>query len=850
MIATGREQIVSHNSGLLFKRPRVDALLDSALQNRVVAVVASSGWGKTSAVSTYLHEYNKEAIWLQLSDSDNMPSVFWEHFTSAIAAMNPEFAVRIAKAGFPFTFGRHLLLGELVEDAARPRTKYLLVVDDLHKITNEEVLSFIKRIADNPPTHVNLVVLTRECNYPGAEWLLSYPDIARIDAEDLRFTKNEMADYFEKREVTISPEQLSRLFEDTKGWPWMVSLAVRLTSERPDDIEYVSSAMKQTIANIIKGQIIDSITPEQRRILIKLSLIGYLSIDLVIQVEGGLETLREVARKHTLVRFDARMLAYRIHDSLREYLRNEQSELSEEERLELLRIAAEWSLANDRKMIALFYYEQMNDYKSIVDLCYTMPVAIHFDMADNLLRIFTEMPPDALDQIPSTRVVHTRILLSLGRLKEAEVLLRSYIADLESRPPSPAISRILLGLNNNLGFLGMMTASTTHVYDFDVYFAKADSYLESSGFIARGPITNGPVGSYVCIIRDPSKGEPENYVNALERAIPHAIRTMNGCLYGLDDLARAEIAYFKCEMPDCERFALQALAKAREREQYAIENRALLYLLSYYLQAGKYTKIKEVLQQIEEQVDSSDSVSDQAIREAITGWYYATIGEKDKVANWLKSTLTTGRAESYVAGVEEFARTNYQLLEKNYSGLLALVDSMPEDFGVKKYLFGQIFVLTVKAVCHYNLKDKEQAFSELKSAWELSAPNGLDMGFIELGNNMRSLAGAALKADCGIPTEWLEMIRSKATSYAKRISFIRSQYRDENNPRGDVALTPRELEVLEDLSHGLSRSEIAVTRDISINTVKVMMQIIYDKLGAENNIDAIRIALKNGLLEE
>jgi LuxR family maltose regulon positive regulatory protein len=850
MAATNDTRVLPHDSDLLFKRPRVSALIDSALQNRVVAVIASSGWGKTCSVSAYLHEYDKKAIWLQLSASDNMPSVFWEHFTSAIAAMNPEFALKISAAGFPFTFGRRLLLEELIEDTTRPRLKYILVIDDLHKITNEEVLWFIKRIGEAPPSHVSLVVLTRECNYPGAEWLLTFPDMGRIDAEDLRFTKNEMIDYYEEKGISISPDEISRIFEEAKGWPWLTSLAARLATEHPDDIEYVSTAMKQTIANIIKGQLIDEITPEQRRMLIKLSLIGHLSVDLVSQIEGGLETLREVSRRHTLVRFDARMLAYRIHDSLREYLNKEQGELSNEERYGLLKIAAEWSLAHDRKMIALFYYEQMNDYKSIVDLCYTMPVAIHFDMAENLLRIFNEMPPEALDQIPSTRVVHTRILLSLGRLKEAGVLLRSYIADLESRPPSPAISRILLGLNNNLGFLGMMVPSTTHSYDFDVFFAKADSYLESSGFIARGPITNGPVGSYACIVTDHAEGEPDKYIDAMARSIPHAVRTMNGCLYGLDDLARAELAYFRCAMPECERFALQALAKARERGQYAIENRALLYLLSYYLQAGKYAKIKEVLQQIEEQEDSSDSLSSQALRESMTSWYYATIGEKDKVANWLKSTLTTGRAESYVTGVEEFARINYQLLEKNYFGLLALVDSMPENFGVKKYLLGQIFVLIVKAVCHYNLKDKDLAFAELKAAWELSSPNNLDMGYIELGNNMRSLAGAALKVDCGIPTEWLEMIRSKSTSYAKRISYIRSQYREENNQRCEVALTPRELEVLEDLSHGLSRSEIAIARDISINTVKVMMQIIYEKLGAENNIDAIRIALKSGLLEE
>jgi DNA-binding NarL/FixJ family response regulator len=56
-----------------------------------------------------------------------------------------------------------------------------------------------------------------------------------------------------------------------------------------------------------------------------------------------------------------------------------------------------------------------------------------------------------------------------------------------------------------------------------------------------------------------------------------------------------------------------------------------------------------------------------------------------------------------------------------------------------------------------------------------------------------------------------------------------------------VHLSPRETAVLNDLYHGLSRSEIAASHDLSINTVKMVLNTIYAKLGVDNLADAIRV---------
>ena len=61
-------------------------------------------------------------------------------------------------------------------------------------------------------------------------------------------------------------------------------------------------------------------------------------------------------------------------------------------------------------------------------------------------------------------------------------------------------------------------------------------------------------------------------------------------------------------------------------------------------------------------------------------------------------------------------------------------------------------------------------------------------------------------------------------------------------------LTPRELEVLQLLSDGLSNKSVAERLGISDQTVKFHVASISSKLGASNRTDAVRLGLRRGLI--
>jgi DNA-binding NarL/FixJ family response regulator len=77
-------------------------------------------------------------------------------------------------------------------------------------------------------------------------------------------------------------------------------------------------------------------------------------------------------------------------------------------------------------------------------------------------------------------------------------------------------------------------------------------------------------------------------------------------------------------------------------------------------------------------------------------------------------------------------------------------------------------------------------------------------------------------------------------------AFTARQIREDDE--FEEPLTPREIDVIELLAEGLSNKAIAVHLGISDQTVKFHIASIYGKLGAANRTDAVRRAVRRGLI--
>jgi LuxR family maltose regulon positive regulatory protein len=854
---------LSSNNQIYLERPRIDALLERVVQTPLVTVIAGAGYGKTYAVYSFLRKYKAQTSWLQFSERDNIASRFWENFIAGVSLSNPKAAFRLAKADFPETerqFERYL---RIPLEEVDPGARIFFVYDDCHLIQNPAILRFLEKSVSTPFPCITSILISR--NEPPINTIkfLSKGMLGQITEEDLRFTREEMAEYFRIQDIKPSPETLSSIYHDTEGWAFAIHLAGLSLKNVPPGASYVPQAMRTNIFMLIESEIMSVISGAMQRFLIKLSLIERLFLDLLNDIAGDPELIKQMHNIDSFVRFDTYQNEYHIHHLFLDYLKTRQDEIPEDEKKEVWVKTAAWCEANNQKMDAINYYEKAGDYDRLISTCNDIPMMLPTRTAWMLLEIFNKAPPEVYETNPLIYTHRLRIAMSLGMLEQAEKETLDAIARFEALPPTPGLHRNLAICYGNKGFIRLLLAPYAGDYDFITDFERCAWHgKQSGGRIVPKPLSMLHVGSFLCRVNSPEQGAIERYINALEAIAPLTIEPLGGMEWGVDTLAKAEFAFFKENLAEAEQFALETIKRAREWDQYEVENRALGYLVRIYLARGNWEALQNVLKQLDALLDKPGFVNRFTFHDIVLGSYYARIGRTDKVASWLKNDFEGSDLNSMHLELEVLVKARCHMVDRRYPAALAtlsIVANRSNSYDAGDFLFGRVIAKAIEAVCRYRSHDKNGAFVALERAYNLAAPNGLDMPFVEMGKDMRSLLEAVLKdkdpAGITIPRRWLEKIRLGASAYAKKLFAIAAQYQaagERNAARSDtgvqVTLSRREKEVLTAILQGMTRMEIAAQTSLSANTIKSITRSVYNKLGALNKADAVRIAASMDLI--
>ncbi|GHU87682.1 hypothetical protein FACS189476_03500 [Spirochaetia bacterium] len=855
---------------IYLERPRIDQLLEKALESRTIIVTAGAGYGKTRAVYSFLKKYNHLTVWIQLSERDNAGSRFWENFTAAVGAISAETAARLTEMGFPETerqFERCLTIPR----ALIRSVKYIFVYDDFHLIQDKKVLRFMEHSIGTPFPNITSILISRNKPAIKTSALVSRRIAAQgeliaaqLTEADLKFTPEEMGEYFRIQNIRTSPQIAAAVYRDCEGWAFAIHLAGLFLKNTPPGRGsadaghgYVPRVIRSNIFKLIETEIMGFLTPQLRKFLVKLSLVDHLPWELVQLIAGDKNLIDEMERIGSFIHFDTYPKAYQIHHLFLEYLAKQQDTLSAEEKKRIYEKAAKWCAENNQKMDAISYYEKAEDFNEIITLIYTLPLIVPHLMAKFILELLARTPQEFYEANPAIIIVRARILVSLGLFAAAEEELLGLIPRMEALPPAPLIHRVLLGCYITLGFIGLINSINTADYDFVSLFEKAAAHAPLSGYVTRPPVSVITINSYICRVGSSAKGEMEKYIAAITAVAPHAAVVMGGCMMGMDDLAKAELAFFRGDLPEAEKQARTALLRSAEGMQYEIENRTLFYLLRIYLGAGNYEKMRRILKEMEDQLDKVYYLNRFIHHDINKGWFFVQIGNTARIAPWLKNDFEESDLNFMTRGLEILVKAKYHFAKKRYPAALAALENWTDDVGAP--VLRKVETKALEAVCRYQLRDREGAFAVLKQAYELAEPNGFTMPFTELGKDMRTLTEAALKDKApGLPSAWLENARRNAAAYAKKRHTAAKLF-DEGaeEKRGlkktavlSASLSRREEEVFSYLSQGLTREEIAAALDLSINTIKSNVRSIYNKLGAVNRADAVRIASDTGILRE
>ena len=841
----------------LYKRPRLNKLFKESDKFPLVLVCAGAGYGKTTAVHDFLRDNKIPTAWMQISESDNLPERFWENYAHAWSSINKPLADAIIKIGFPDTLEKQKQYLTVAHKLLSPMDKRFFVVDDIHYLENPAIIRLAENIANNLVIGTTSIWISRSAPVQ-VMGMISKGLVFSVSENDLRFTDNELAQYFRRLDINAQPENLREIMKDTEGWAFAINLIARSYQKAPGYGGYLRNAMKSSVFKVMETEIWKGISEKVQRFLIRISLIGHLSYELLELLAGDEKNLiKEMERQSAYIRRDSFINAFLIHPLFLEFLASKQDILSEKQKRETYTIAGQWCDRNGFKIDAMSYYEKMGGYGSIVSIFYESPVHPSYDVSKYAAAIMDRAPEGAFDKVVLLAATHILCNIHMGFWQRAVNLAEHYEAKYKKLPKDNVFrNRNLGGIYFLWGYLRNYMCLFDNKFDFDRYYDKFCKTHPDPSVLNKIAIRTRIIGPWINTNGSSEKGAPEEYIKAVCRTLAALPDCLSGFMAGEDDLARGELKFFQGELAEAETFITQALGKARENRQFELQHRALLYIMRICAVQGNFIKADQALKEIKGQLDEADYPNRFINYDIAQAMSCYAMGLPEDIPDLFKQNFLPYSHASFIENYENQIKARYCYITRNYPPLLAYIEEMKQR---ESYLYSRVAMLAMESCIHYKKKNKEKAFAVLSEAYETASPNELIMPFIELGKEMRSLTAAVLK-EAGIkitekktpgkkiPKAWLENINRKAASYAKRQAHMITKYRQVNRMDADIFITPREGEILRDLSHGLSRTEIASTMGLSINTVKMVINNIYSKLGAGSLADLIRIATERKLI--
>ncbi len=388
----------------------------------MVLVSAPAGSGKSTLINGWLETRGAGVGWLQVDEADDDPSRFWAYVAAALAEMVPGLPDFIRAS---IGDGPDAAAAGVINQVAHRAGDVVLVIDDYHLITSEDVHRSVEQLVTLRPDNLTVVLSTR-VDPPFRLGRLRVRDqLTEVRADDLRFDQAEASWLLDAAATGLGPEAVNLLHERTEGWAAGLVLA-GLSMRDGTDVDGFVEAFHgddQLVADYLTDEFLDSVDDLERQRLLDVSVLGRLSgplIDEVCGVDDGTEWLARLAASNQLVTsLDRTGTWFRFHHLLRDLLRLEAARKIPERLPGLHLAAASWHRDHDAMFAAIEHYIDGGDLVTAGDL-----IAVHATALLNDGQVFTVLRLlDRLGDLPErhsrSALVRGWINLSTGRFAGA-----------------------------------------------------------------------------------------------------------------------------------------------------------------------------------------------------------------------------------------------------------------------------------------------------------------------------------------------------------------------------------------------------------------------------------------------
>ncbi len=307
----------------------IERLRQSVLTNRFTLISAPAGSGKTTLAADFAQSATDLTIrWLSLDEGDNDLQTLLLAMVLVTLSNGDETLIQTVSQGhLSARQVANVLINHLDQIQTPP---FVLVLDDLHLLTDRDIFQFLDYFIERAPIHVHVLATTRYDPPLLLAKLRARGELAELRLNLLRFNREEANKLLNRLLcLSISDKLIGQMVECTEGWIAGLHLlglslekvAIEKREQYITDLAHNDRYVFELLAEEVLAQQPQNI----QRFLIETSILDELTSELCVAVTqyGGASTMLHDLHRRNLFLVSVGDGTYRYHALFRDFLQDQ-----------------------------------------------------------------------------------------------------------------------------------------------------------------------------------------------------------------------------------------------------------------------------------------------------------------------------------------------------------------------------------------------------------------------------------------------------------------------------------------------------------------------------------------------
>lgn len=879
-------------------RERLLKRLSMATAYRLTLVSGPAGYGKTTLVSHWAAG-NNDLGWYSLDESDNQPERFAGYLMAAIQQACGGHCVKSEAMSQKLQYASlSALFSQLFVELSDWHRPLLLVIDDYHLISNEEIHEAMRFFLRHQPENVSLVILSRTVPPLGIANLRVREQLLELTTLQLAFNHQETQQFFDYRlKDPIDQSDSRQLCDEVAGWVTALQLIAFSARQSAGSPQQTVRQSASKLAGLNAGHLCEYLSDEvmdredcaTRDFLLRSSVLRSMNDALIMRLtngEFGQQRLEELERQGLFIhRMDDNGEWFSFHPLFAAFLRQRcQRELATELPA-IHRAAAEGWLAQGFPAEAIYHALRASDTLLLREILLQHAWALFNQSELRLLeQCLNALPNELLIEEPTLVLLQAWLAQSQHRYTEVDALLTGAEAEMQRR-----------NIDMPAEVIGGFNALRAQV-------AINDGRQEEAEALAANALAHLPHESYYSrIVATSVTGEIQHCKGDLVRALPLMQQTeqiarryqayhyalwallqqseiliAQGYLqaaYEMQDRAfelvreqhleqlpmhefllrlRAQVLWSWSRLDDAEQVAREGLT-VLENYQPQQQLQCLALLAKCALARGQIDNASYHLQRCERLLKTGQYHTDWITNtDKPLVIYWQMTGDKADARQWLLQARKPEVAGNHFQQGQWRNISRVMILLEKYNEAEVVLDELNQNARQLRLISDLNRNLLLSNLLYWQTGRKTEAQRVLMEALTLANRTGFISHFVIEGEMMAQQLRQLMQLNL-LPELELrraeQILREINQHHRHKFAHFDEGFVSKllTNPRvpeliRTSPLTQREWQVLGLIYSGYSNDQIAGELDVASTTIKTHIRNLYQKLGVAHRQEAVQQA--------